>query len=101
MSETNPTNSIAPRKSGLGQVTARFYVEELTRRAYNPEHAAVKFKPAYRGVENKAWSEATPSGEITLQISNPAAVDFFAEALAASHDLHLTFEVVEKAAQTT
>jgi hypothetical protein len=26
---------------------------------------------------NKSWSAATPSGELKMSISNPAAVDFF------------------------
>ena len=94
MSETNPTNSIAPRKSALGQVTARFYVDQVTRKAYNPEHAEVILKPAYNnGNGNQAWSEATPSGEIKLQISNPTAVEWFVERLGyTGTDLHITFE---------
>ncbi len=81
-------------------VTARFYVAEMTRRAYNPAHAAITLKPAYRGEENKAWSEATPAGEITLQVSNPAAVEQFDEWMQAGQDLHLTFTAVDRAAPT-
>lgn len=83
------------------QVTARFFVSEITRRAYNPAHALVKLQPAYRGQENKAWSEATPSGLIELQISNPGAVDAFAAWFAEGKDIALTFEAVERAAPTT
>lgn len=81
-------------------VTARFYVDEITRRAYNPGHAAITLKPAYRGNENKAWSEATPSGEIKLHVSNVAAVDVFAAWMETGQDLHLTFAPVEKAEPT-
>jgi hypothetical protein len=82
-------------------VTARFFVDEMTRRAHNPGHAAIVLKPAYRGEENKAWSEATPSGKIELYVSNPAAVDQFDEWMRTGKDLHLTFEPVDRAAPTT
>lgn len=75
-------------------VTARFYVSEMTRRAYNPGHAQIKLQPAYRGEENKAWSEATPSGSIELNVTNAAAVERFNAWMLAGQDLHLTFEPV-------
>ena len=75
-------------------VTARFYVSEMTRRAYNAEHATIKLQPAYRGTENKAWSEATPSGAIELNVTNAAAVEQFNAWMLAGQDLHLTFEPV-------
>ncbi len=76
-------------------ITARFYVTSITRTAYNPAHAAITLKPAYRGEENKAWAEATPSGEITLQVNNPAAVAQFTEWFETGKDLHLTFAAVD------
>lgn len=76
-------------------ITARFYVTSITRNAYNPAHAAITLKPAYRGEENKAWAEATPSGEITLQVNNPAAVAQFTEWFETGKDLHLTFATVD------
>lgn len=82
-------------------VTARFYVDEMTRRSYNPGHAAIVLKPAYRGEENKAWSEATPSGEIKLHVSNPAAVEQFHQWMISGQDLHLTFAPVDKAGPPT
>lgn len=78
-------------------VTARFYVSEMTRRAHNPGQAAIKLAPAYRGTENKAWSEATPSGSIELYVSNPAAVEQFDSWFRAGTDLHLTFEAAPAA----
>lgn len=72
-------------------VTSRFYVTSVTRLAYNPAHAKIELKPAYRGEENKAWSEATPSGEITLQISNPSAVEWFSSRLGGG-DIAVTFD---------
>lgn len=81
-------------------VTARFFVDEMTRRAYNPSHATIVLKPAYRGDENKAWSEATPSGKIELTVTNAGAVDVFAAWMETGQDLHLTFAPVEKADPT-
>lgn len=81
-------------------VTARFFVDQITRRAYNPEHAEVVLKPAYRGTENKAWATATPSGEIKLQVNNPAAVEAFDGFFRDGADLHITIEAVDRARPT-
>lgn len=62
-------------------VSARFYVAEATRFAYNPSQRTIKLRASTKGEENKAWAAATPSGEITLQISNPAAAEWFEERL--------------------
>ena len=72
------------------KVTARFYVSEVTRRAYNPDHVTVKLQAAGRGEQNKAWAAATPSGTIELTINNAAAAAFFGDRLA--KDVALTFE---------
>lgn len=78
------------------QVTARFYVSEIN---YNqpaePDAARILMRPAYNnGSGNEAWSKATPSGEITLQVSNPSAVAFFDAVRRENANLHLTFERV-------
>lgn len=78
-----------------GKTTLRFFVSELTKRAYNPEHAAIILKPAYNnGSGNEAWSEATPSGEITLNVNNPSAVKWFEACLNDKADIHITMERV-------
>ena len=38
-------------------ITARFYVESYTRRAYNPDHVDVTLRAAGRGEQNKAWAQ--------------------------------------------
>lgn len=43
-----------------------------------------------RSDENEAWSEATPSGQLSMHISNPAAFEQFEEGKA----YYLTFEEV-------
>lgn len=38
--------------------------------------AEVKLAPVY-GDENKPWSEATPQGQLSMTITNPAAIEVF------------------------
>lgn len=77
-------------------VTARFYVDSVTRRSYNPDHAVIDLKPAYNnGKGNEAWAEATPSGSMQLTVNNPSAVEFFDQAMRGRRDLHITFDLVE------
>ena len=71
-------------------VTARFYVSEVTHRAYAPDQAQIKLAASTRGEENKAWATATPSGSIDMAINNPEAAAFFTARL--GQDVALTFE---------
>lgn len=41
--------------------------------------------------ENESWSQATPSGQLNIHISNPAAFEQFVE----GKDYYLTFEAAE------
>jgi hypothetical protein len=74
-------------------VKARFYVSEITRRAFNPDHIQVTLQAAGRGEENKDWAAATPAGQISMTINNPAAASFFGDRL--GKDVTLTFEAAE------
>ena len=81
----------------MSNVTARFYVAEVTRRAHDPAAAEIVLKPAYNnGSGNEAWAKATPSGEMKMQVNNPTAVDWFATAMDERRDLHITFGYVDK-----
>lgn len=73
-------------------VSARFWVDEITTRAYNPDHAVVVLQPTCRGEGNKAWAEATPSGRIELSITNPAAAAWFKARQ--GRDVAITFDDV-------
>lgn len=84
MSDPTPTPSAG--------VLARFFVDEVTRRAYNPDHVVVKLKASSRGEQNKTWAQFTPSGTMELTVNNPAAAAFFAEHL--GQDLELRFSEV-------
>lgn len=73
-------------------ITARFYVEKITKSAYNPDGADVVLQAAGRGEQNKAWSAATPSGKTEMHVNNPDAAAWFEEHL--GRDLEITFKVV-------
>jgi hypothetical protein len=73
-------------------VTARFHVAEVTRFAYNADNRVVKLRPSTKGEQNKAWAAATPSGEITMTIGNPAASAWFEDRL--GQDVAITFDDV-------
>lgn len=74
-------------------VSARFWIDEITTRGYNPAHAEVVMRPTCRGEENRAWAQATPSGEIKLTINNPDAVEFFKANQ--GKDVAITFDEIE------
>lgn len=73
-------------------VSARFFVAEVTRFAYNPGATKVVLRASTRGEENKAWSSATPSGTIELNITNPAASEWFEKRI--GQDTALVFDDV-------
>jgi hypothetical protein len=75
-------------------VTGRWYVAEVTRFAYNPAQRTVKLRASTKGDENKAWAAATPSGEITMQISNEAAAKWFEDRL--GQDVSSAFDDIEQ-----
>ncbi len=75
------------------KVLARFYVSEVTRRAYDPGAVSVTLQAVGRGPENKAWASATPSGQITMAIKNGDAAAFFGDRL--GKDVAITFEAAD------
>lgn len=58
-------------------VTARMYVREITQYAHAPGSKNVQMVVVSRGVENKEWAAATPTGSAVLGISNQGAADQF------------------------
>lgn len=58
-------------------VTAKFFVKSITRHAHQPLAAQVELSAVSRGEENKAWSQYTPSGTMTMYITNPDAIEQF------------------------
>lgn len=59
-------------------VRAKFFVESV--KPYNDEATTVRLRAVTSGSEeNKSFWKYTPSGEIQMTISNPAAVAQFVE----------------------
>ena len=59
------------------KVTAKFRAHYIDKQ---PWGTIVKMSPVYSpdpASENYSWSQATPSGEIALTITNPAAAEQF------------------------
>lgn len=76
-------------------ITARFYVAEVAK--FPGGSARVVLQPAYAQGTNADWAAATPSGKIELNVSNPAAVEFYEAALALPRDecIEVAFRVVD------
>lgn len=80
-------------------VVARFYVSEIIRRAYDTQAVTVTMQAVGRGEENKEWSTATPSGQITMTIKNSPAAEFFGTRL--GKDVSIRFEATDDAQYPT
>lgn len=59
-----------------GRVRAKFYVYAVELTTWGS--ANVKLRVVSRGEDNKQWSAATPTGEITMGIKNALAAERFA-----------------------
>ena len=55
-------------------VRAKFWVSETTN---TTSGGSVKLSAVCRGQDNKKWAAATPTGNITMNILNPAALAQF------------------------
>lgn len=64
-------------------VTAKFYVSTISQFPGQPG-GRVELQAVVRGEENRQWSAATPSGTISMNISNPAAFETFQALLVGS-----------------
>jgi len=69
-------------------VQARFFVSAVTLYAAGSA-GMVKLAPVTRGEHNRQWASATPSGEITLNITNTDAFGWFRDRLGT--ELAITF----------
>ena len=79
-----------------GKTTLRFFVAEMAYFASQPDASRITLKPAYNnGKGNEAWASATPSGEMTIHVNNPNAVEWFSECMRDKSDIHITMERVE------
>jgi hypothetical protein len=61
-------------------VRAKFYITTIEPYHGGKGGGTVKLRPVYSADpahENKTFWDATPTGEISMQINNPSAFDFF------------------------
>lgn len=58
-------------------VVAKFYVSKVDRVEGSSTATQVQLGAVCRGIENAIWSQATPSGSITMGILNEAATEYF------------------------
>ena len=58
-------------------VRGKFRVVQITRNHWNKTHAQVELDAQYDPTipEDRKFAEATPSGKISMYISNPAAIE--------------------------
>lgn len=61
-------------------VIAKFYIDRLVLQP-GVGGGQVVLKAAARGARNAQWAAASPSGELTMQINNPEAFDWFRDLL--------------------
>jgi hypothetical protein len=71
-------------------VIARFYVSEVSRKAYDRGAVVVGLQAVSRGPENKEWAAATPHANLTMTIKNGPAAEFFANRL--GQDIAVRFD---------
>ncbi len=82
------------------KVRARFWVKEVVHHHNGHkgtvQPVTVKLAAAYNdGKGNEDWSKYTPSGEITMMVTNPAASDMFV----LGESYYVDFTPVEPAAE--
>lgn len=58
-----------------GHIRAKFYVQAVKLTSWG---TSVELNVVTRGEDNKKWSQATPSGQITMQIKNDLAAAMYA-----------------------
>ena len=71
----------------------KFKVIQITRNHYNPQAAEIKLGAVYsQSPEDQTYATATPSAEITMQVTNPAA----AEKLQLGKSFYVDFTAIEE-----
>lgn len=76
-------------------VRAKFFVNAIEQYAAPADSGSVKLvaNNSKEG-DNKDWSMYTPSGSITMMITNPTAFDFFKQALKDKSAIYVDFNLV-------
>ncbi len=80
-------------------VRAKFYVSSIERFTYG-DAIVVKLQAVTRkDGDNAAWSSATPSGSLTMTISNKSAWPLFLDAFEKGADLYVDFTLADTEGQ--
>lgn len=60
-------------------IRAKFEVTSIERFSWNENQILIKMQPRYDEAipENRRFEEATPSGNLDMHVSNPAAIEVF------------------------
>lgn len=59
-------------------IQAKFFVKTITRHAHDLDSAQIDLMAVTRGQgDNASWSKYTPSGTLTMYVTNPDAVSEF------------------------
>ena len=57
-------------------IVAHFYLAGLNHRSYDKNAAEITFQ-VVGNAQNKTWAAATPAGQLTMTVKNPAAARQF------------------------
>jgi hypothetical protein len=77
----------------MADVRGKFKVTKITRNYYNLEDAEIALSAVYsQNPEDQSYSAATPSANITMSVSNPAAV----EKLALGKSFYVDFTAIDE-----
>lgn len=77
---------------------AKFYVQSVSATAGSPttDRGSIVLKPVSRGAANAMWASATPSGEMTMFVDNPAGWQWFRDRI--GKELYIDFSDVPESA---
>ena len=78
-------------------VRGKFNIQSITLFTYPKDGGQVVMSAVHddKTPENNSYSEATPSGEIRMMVSNPPAFDVFKAAFDAGKSIYCDFTVAE------
>ena len=80
----------------MSQVRAKFSINSIELYSSPEDSGRVKLNAVYgNGTENASWSAATPSGQLEMYISNPAAFTVFRKAFKDKKAVYLDFTIEE------
>jgi hypothetical protein len=80
------------------RVRAKFQIQSIECYSFPPESGSVKLAAVYssdNNAEDNSFSQATPSANLQMHVSNPSAFKVFADAFHAKKAIYADFTVAE------